>query len=47
MANRHHKFRIMVTTDIKIDIMIPIMGAKNINKTVFMIVSLSTILAQE
>jgi hypothetical protein len=37
----------MVTTDIKIDIMIPIIGAKKINKIVLIIVSLSTILAQE
>ena len=47
IANRHHKLRIMVTMDIKIDMTIPIIGAKNINKIVFMIVSLSTILAQE
>ena len=47
MASRHHILRIMVTTVINIDITIPIIGARKINNTVFKMVSLSTILAQE
>ena len=44
---RIQTLRIMVTTVIKMEIIIPMMGAKNINNIVFKIVSASTILAQE
>jgi hypothetical protein len=37
----------MVTSVIKTDITIPMMGAKKINKMVLIMVSASTILAQE
>ena len=47
MAIRYHRLRIMVTTEIYIEVTIPINGAKKINKTVLIIVSASTIFAQE
>ena len=47
LYKRIHTLRIMVTTVIKTEIIIPMMGAKNINNIVFKIVSASTILAHE
>ena len=47
MASRHQIFRMMVTSVIKTDITIPMMGAKKINKMVLIMVSASTIFAQE
>ena len=44
MRSRSHTLRIIVTTVMKMEITIPMIGAKNINNTVFMMVSESTIL---
>ena len=43
----YQRLRMMVTTVINIEITIPIIGARKINNTVLMIVSASTIFAQE
>ena len=47
MAIRYQILRIMVTTVMNIEVTIPISGAKKINKMVLIIVSASTIFAQE
>ena len=44
---RNHILRMMVTTVMNIEVTIPISGAKKINKMVLIIVSASTIFAQE
>ena len=44
---RNHMLRMIVTTVINIEVIIPINGAKKINKMVLIMVSASTIFAQE